>query len=280
MFKQRFLTIGLILSLLIHLVYLYLLIPRGKIEIPQQQVLVELIKELPQQIVESPESNNQQSDAKLLSEQDNKVERQSKKDGDSPKVKPPTPKMEKQVPAQKKEKPTDKVDKNEFAEVKKEARTESKPQKKINLFDSSIMNEKPGTLDKLNDIPSGNITLLNTKANKFAGFVRRIVTDVFNDIKRNYVPLLESRSPISTNGFAKFSTRLDKSGKQISNILKTSDLEIIIKNIVAAAIKEYANDPNPPPDAISASGTYDFEFEFYTKRNGNVITYELGVSLN
>jgi hypothetical protein len=118
-----------------------------------------------------------------------------------------------------------------------------------------------GTFDDLPDVAQGNLTLLNTKADRFAPFVRRVGTRVFQNLlifqRRNLglSDILAAHEPITVRAI------LDKGGK-----LKTLDIEDrsgshAVDQTLLDALRQAAFDQNPPQSAANANGEYEFIFQ-------------------
>ena len=117
-----------------------------------------------------------------------------------------------------------------------------------------------GTYDSLPSVAAGKLTFLNTKADRFAPFVRRVGTRVFENL------LIEQRK--SLNATAILAARNSTTVRVIlSPQGKLKDLEIVERSgsqsmdgTLLEALRAAAFDPNPPPDAAMDDGTYEFIF--------------------
>jgi hypothetical protein len=117
-----------------------------------------------------------------------------------------------------------------------------------------------GTFDDL-DLAQGNLTMLNTKADRFAPFVRRVGTRVFQNLlifqRRNLgvQDILAAHEPIMVRAV------LDKNGK-----LKTLDVSdrsgsLAVDQTLIDACRQAAFDQNPPNAAANSNGEFEFLFE-------------------
>lgn len=118
-----------------------------------------------------------------------------------------------------------------------------------------------GTFDYLPDVAQGNLTMLNTKADRFAPFVRRVGTRVFQNLLIYQRNNLEAAEIIAANDVVTARVILDRSGK-----LKTVQVEdhsgsIAVDQTLVDALRQAAFDDNPPPAAANASGEYEFVFQ-------------------
>lgn len=117
-----------------------------------------------------------------------------------------------------------------------------------------------GNSDFLPDIRDGDITLLNAKADKYAVFVRRVAIRVFHLLKQygwNYMRASEFQS---LRRYTKVRATLSSSGEFVSISLEDSSGNSVFDDLVSKSVREGSSDPNPPPDARTADGTYRFIF--------------------
>ena len=118
-----------------------------------------------------------------------------------------------------------------------------------------------GTFDDLPEVAAGNLTMLNTKADRFAPFVRRVGTRVFQNLliyqRRDLgVPEILAASSIVT-----VRALLDQKGR-------LKDLELIdrsgshaVDQTLVDALREAAFDQNPPREAANDKGEFEFVFQ-------------------
>jgi len=117
-----------------------------------------------------------------------------------------------------------------------------------------------GTFDSLPGVAQGSLTMLNTKADRFAPFVRRVGTRVFqnllifqrqnlgiNDILAAHEPVTV-RCLLDPEGHLKDITVEDRSGS------------LAVDQTLLDALRQAAFDSNPPRSAANANGDYEFVF--------------------
>jgi hypothetical protein len=113
-----------------------------------------------------------------------------------------------------------------------------------------------GTPDYLPDVPAGRITLLNTKADRFAPFVRRVAMRVFQ-----HLLILERRSLERFAGRVEAVARVTLTPRgELASVAvdgSTGALGPLLHEACTAA----AWDRNPPRGAAGADGTIRFVFE-------------------
>jgi hypothetical protein len=118
-----------------------------------------------------------------------------------------------------------------------------------------------GTLDFLPTIREGDITLLNTKAEMFAPFVRRVAVRVFE----NFVILLRRSygETGTTEEFAAVEAVMDRQGNLVKLITQDRSVSIALSTDrnLQAAVREGFFDRNPPSGAESADGNIHFAFQ-------------------
>jgi hypothetical protein len=120
----------------------------------------------------------------------------------------------------------------------------------------------PGVSDFLPTIREGDITLLNTKAEKFAPFVRRVAARVFQHLEINLKRLARS---IGNGGsgreYAAVEAIMSKKGELISAKLverETNTQIAVYKQLLGAARPDVFFDANPPAGAEAADGNIHF----------------------
>jgi TonB family protein len=275
---------AIIISILLHIAFgiVILTIKNKPYSItPREEPLeVSMVFEPPtNRIVEESETskNSIPIKTKLLAEKNNTTLKQQIKRGDNLQVKPKNPVT------------TSTLNKN--IKIKQKYVAKPKLIKKLNLnlnlplttnyTDSSNNNSektkeaKPfvpkvnnsfgisGSADFLPNLPDGNLTLLNTKANKFAVFVRRVANRVFTTLKETgWQTLTHSEiNQITRNGIV--IATLNRFGKLISiKTVTSSGSTKFDKALLHASNK--ASDPNPPEAALTEAGTIEFEFHART----------------
>jgi hypothetical protein len=118
-----------------------------------------------------------------------------------------------------------------------------------------------GTFDFLPDVREGDVTLLNTKAEMFAPFVRRVAQRVF----QNQIISLRrelSRVAASSQETVSVEAIMNRRGQLVSvrvtdqSATSTASLD---RHLLRACQHAFF-DLNPPPDAVSADGNIHFVF--------------------
>lgn len=135
-------------------------------------------------------------------------------------------------------------------------------------FSRLLAQGRSGDADYLPDIPDGDITLLNAKADRYAVFVRRVATQVFGALRRKSwsdLPLSEVRR---IRGFATIEAVLSPRGKLLEVRLQEPSGSQPFDKTVVAAVDEGAWDQNPPEGARAADGNYHFIFKAKTWGRG------------
>ena len=117
-----------------------------------------------------------------------------------------------------------------------------------------------GTLDNLPDIQRGSVTLLNTKANVFSPFVRRVGERVFQHLiirQRR----LELQQILSAHHPVQIRALLDARGKLKSVQIEGQSGSATMDDTLSDAVDTAAFDNNPPPAAANANGEFEFIFQ-------------------
>lgn len=117
-----------------------------------------------------------------------------------------------------------------------------------------------GTLDNLPDIQRGTVTLLNTKANEFSPFVRRVGERVFQHLiirqrRLELEQILSARSPVQMRAI------LDSRGKLKSVQIDNQSGSANMDDTLADALNTAAFDNNPPKAAAKPNGDFEFVFQ-------------------
>jgi hypothetical protein len=120
-----------------------------------------------------------------------------------------------------------------------------------------------GSMDFLPQVREGDVTMLNTKAEQFAPFVRRVAVRVFEDFRILLRRSIDSRRADSTEEFATIEAVMDKQGRLLSITAKDRSMSVAFatdRNLQAAC-QEGFFDRNPPPGAESNDGNIHFIFD-------------------
>ncbi len=116
-----------------------------------------------------------------------------------------------------------------------------------------------GTLDHLPDVRPGNVTLLNTKAEVFAPFVRRVMLRVFQNMMimlRHSAGSMRPGADEQIEAEAIMSPAGDMIGLRF--IQRSTSMSIGLDRMLAEACNEAFFDRNPPPGAAAADGNIHF----------------------
>ncbi len=117
-----------------------------------------------------------------------------------------------------------------------------------------------GSPDLLPNVREGEITLLNTKASKYAVFVRRVALQVFNELKNRAWKQLNFEEIQSIIGNATVIAKLDPKGNLLSAQLISNSGSKIFNDLIYLAVKDKARDPHPPESAL-VDGQFHFVFQ-------------------
>jgi outer membrane biosynthesis protein TonB len=118
-----------------------------------------------------------------------------------------------------------------------------------------------GINDHLPNLPDGDITLLNAKANQYAGFVRRVAVQVFTQLRTQGWERLSADQLHRLSDFATIEAILSTDGKFLgAKIIETSGSDAF-DSVVHQSVKQGTSDPNPPPGAQASDGRIHFIFK-------------------
>lgn len=118
-----------------------------------------------------------------------------------------------------------------------------------------------GSFDALPDVAQGNLTMLNTKADRFAPFVRRVGTRVFQNLLIYQRQNLEASDILAANDIVTARVTLDASGKLKSVAVDEHSGSMAVDQTLLDALRQAAFDDNPPKSAANANGEYEFIFQ-------------------
>jgi hypothetical protein len=119
-----------------------------------------------------------------------------------------------------------------------------------------------GTMDFLPDVQEGNITLLNTKAEVFAPFVRRVAIRVFQNflisLKRDMFA-----SGLATTENVEAEVIMDARGEMVGFVINQRSTRIALASDrrLQQACNDGFFDRNPPPGARAKDGKIHFVFQ-------------------
>lgn len=118
-----------------------------------------------------------------------------------------------------------------------------------------------GNFDHLPDVAAGQLTMLNTKADRFAPFVRRVGTRVFQNLLIYQRRDLKAPDILAATEIVAVRAILDESGRLTSlEIMERSGSPALDRTLLEA-LRAAAFDPNPPPEAANTDGKFEFVFQ-------------------
>lgn len=157
------------------------------------------------------------------------------------------------------------------AAAKQPAEQKSRSSPPQSLSDYQAFSRPPGTgaaflgtggiSDHLPNLPDGDITLLNAKANIYASFVRRVAVQVFTQLRAQGWERLSGQQLRQLQGFATIEAVLSRDGKFIRAQLLDSSGSEAFDSVLNLAVTSGARDPNPPPGALAKDGLIHFIFK-------------------
>lgn len=118
-----------------------------------------------------------------------------------------------------------------------------------------------GMSDHLPNLPDGDITLLNAKANTYAGFVRRVAVQVFTQLRTQGWEQLNIREVRAIDGYTTIEAILSPDGKFIKLQQIQPSGSRAFDSVVQLAVSAGARDPNPPEGARASDGMIHFIFK-------------------
>jgi TonB family protein len=118
-----------------------------------------------------------------------------------------------------------------------------------------------GISDHLPNLPDGDITLLNAKANIYASFVRRVAIQVFTQLRSQGWERLSAQQIRQLTGFATVEAVLTPDGKFIRAAIIESSGSDAFDGVLHTSASKGASDPNPPPGAKAKDGNIHFIFK-------------------
>lgn len=117
-----------------------------------------------------------------------------------------------------------------------------------------------GVPDFLPDIRQGSLTLLNTKAHRFAPFVRRVALRVFQHLIIYQRKQLNLDDVVAARDFVTVQAKLDTQGNLKKLIIQTRSGSHAVDEALLKACTQGAWDENPPPEALAEDGFINFMF--------------------
>jgi hypothetical protein len=117
-----------------------------------------------------------------------------------------------------------------------------------------------GTPDHLPDVRRGNMTFLNTKASRFAPFVRRVAERVFQHLVIDQRRNLKLDDVIAARDWVTIEAKLSLDGDLVGLVLRGRSGSYSIDESLLHACEQGAWDQNPPPEAQAEDGLIHFIF--------------------
>ncbi|HQH26366.1 MAG TPA: energy transducer TonB [Oligoflexia bacterium] len=127
-----------------------------------------------------------------------------------------------------------------------------------------LFSGRAGVPDVVPNIPDGEITLLNAKADQHAVFVRRVALQVFGALRKMSWAEVPHAQLRDARGFATVYATMSKDGKLLSVELDDSSGSQAFDRILVQAAKKGTWDQNPPPQAAAKDGVIHFVFQART----------------
>jgi TonB family protein len=118
-----------------------------------------------------------------------------------------------------------------------------------------------GINDHLPNLPDGDITLLNAKANVYASFVRRVAIQVFTQLRSQGWERLSAQEIRQMSGFATVEAVLKLNGSFVRAQIVESSGSNAFDSVLYTAASRGTADPNPPPGAVAKDGNIHFIFK-------------------
>jgi len=150
----------------------------------------------------------------------------------------------------------------------KQARSSNSPAS--DLSDYQAFSRPPGSAaafvgtgginDHLPNLPDGDITLLNAKANTYAGFVRRVAVQVFAQLRTQGWEKISAQQLHRLSDFTTVEAVLSPDGKFIRATIMGRSGSEAFDGVVNTSVSLGASDPNPPEGARAKDGMIHFIF--------------------
>ncbi len=129
---------------------------------------------------------------------------------------------------------------------------------------ASLFKGGSGSSDYLPNIPDGDLTLLNAKADRFSVFVRRVALQVFGALRKQSWQELSHAEIRAIKEFAIIEAIMNKDGKLIRTTITDRSGSVRFDQLLNTAANIGAWDKNPPPAAAAEDGYIHFIFEAKT----------------
>lgn len=279
---------ALLVSALFHT--LILMIPfsqtMGKLESEQRPIEIEVLREPLKVIAPPSEAEKREPSPKvaiMLSSEDRQTLDPQIRRGQEPvtSVKAPPKKASTPRPQENPPKPQEtsipsevklKLDPLDISRIAKnrETKVSEKPQKQTKTlsdyqpFMRNSANARIGSPDLLPNIRDGEITLLNTKADTYAVFVRRVALKVFSELRHKSWSELSYHMARSSSKFSTVRATMDSEGKLLRIQLIDSSSNSAFDSLLETSARTGTWDHNPPKGAQASDGKIHFIFKSKT----------------
>jgi hypothetical protein len=118
-----------------------------------------------------------------------------------------------------------------------------------------------GTPDYLPDIRQGDFTLLNTKADRFAPFVRRVGLRVFQSFSMEFKQQIYQGNVPQGRDNVEVEAVMSPDGKRLDVYLKQRNGNLSSDRVLLGSLNDHIFfDQNPPPKAVAEDGRIHFVF--------------------
>jgi hypothetical protein len=118
-----------------------------------------------------------------------------------------------------------------------------------------------GNPDYLPNLPDGDLTLLNEKADQYAVFVIRVATQVFGQLRSSGWEQLQYGDIANISDYNTIEAILSPRGELLRVLIHAGSGSARFDRIVEASVTRGARDPNPPPGAAAPDGNVHFIFK-------------------
>ena len=118
-----------------------------------------------------------------------------------------------------------------------------------------------GTPDYLPDVRQGSFTLLNTKADLFAPFVRRVGLRVFQTFSMDFKRQIFAGQVPAGQEKIEVEAVMSRDGRRLDITLKRRDGNLATDRVLLSSLSDQVFfDENPPPKAVAEDGRIHFVF--------------------
>jgi hypothetical protein len=118
-----------------------------------------------------------------------------------------------------------------------------------------------GTPDYLPDVKLGNFTMLNTKADRFAPFVRRVGLRVFQSFSMEFKQMIFAGTVPQGRDNVEIEAVMSRDGKRLEVYLKQRSGNLSSDRVLLGTLNDHIFfDENPPAQAVAQDGLIHFVF--------------------